>query len=314
MMRRLRSLPGPVWTMLLWAVGSVANAIVLAVWFSDRLSYGEGWIHQVLLEAVVIVVLLVLAARTPAWLLHVFLVLQMWSIAMLCVALGDPVSVATWWVGAMGAVLYAGYWWHGIATYAYLSAFSLGFLVVMWLTDTAQDLTMTWILYTTMAAALALGLNALVGRLEDQARYDPLTGMLNRNGLNTYLEIHATAGRTGLPRSLVAIDLDGFKAVNDTLGHVAGDRMLQSMTSAWRGELRPDDLAVRMGGDEFLLILPQTDTAGAVTLVHRLRAADPTRWSYGAVDWPSAESFDAALARADRLLYEDKATRTGDGV
>lgn len=223
--------------------------------------------------------------------------------------LGDPVSIATWSIGAIGAVLYASYWWHGWVSYAYVAIVSVGLLVVMVVTGTSGELGMAWVIVTTMSLALALGLNALVGRLESQARHDTLTGLLSRAGLDDYFELHPRAGRAELPRSLVVIDIDGFKAVNDADGHECGDRLLQSMAQAWRGALRPDDLAVRTGGDEFLLLLPQTDEQGAAALVQRMREVDETSWSCGIVDWPADEPFDSALRRADLLMYEEKARR-----
>lgn len=310
MRARIVSLPGPVWTMLLWAVGSLLNAVALGLWFSGEMPDSRAWLLQCTFEIVVIVLLLVLAQRTPVWLLHVILLMQIWSIAALSVLRGDPVSVATWWIGGIGAVLYASYWWHGWVSYAYVAIVSGGLLVVIGITGTGAYLGMAWVIITSMSLALALGLNTLVGKLETQARHDTLTGLLSRAGLDDYFELHPRAGRAELPRSLVVIDIDGFKAVNDERGHESGDQLLKSLAQAWSGALRPDDLAVRTGGDEFVLLLPQTGVEGALALVRRMHAADPTPWSCGIVDWRADESFDSALRRADLRMYEDKARRS----
>ena len=92
MRARLIALPGPVWTMLLWAGGALLNALALGLWFSPAPGF-TGWIVQVVFQVVVIIVLLTLAGSTPTWLLHVILLLQIWAIEALCVLLGVPMAV-----------------------------------------------------------------------------------------------------------------------------------------------------------------------------------------------------------------------------
>ena len=145
-----------------------------------------------------------------------------------------------------------------------------------------------------------------MGTNDLRATHDPLTGLLNRIGLEDYLQVHPRAGRTLLPRTIAVIDLDGFKAVNDTRGHVAGDQLLREVGATWRTALRPDDIAVRIGGDEFLLILPQTDAPGARVLIARLREVSPITWSCGITPWLADEDLDSALVRADSLMYQEK--------
>jgi len=161
----------------------------------------------------------------------------------------------------------------------------------------------------TVWAAVTV-LTNVVSKMRDQADTDQLTGLLNRAGFRTAAEReHALARRTGLPLSLAVIDLDGFKAVNDSHGHAAGDRMLGLIAEKWRAALRECDLIGRHGGDEFVLLLPATapDVAGIV--LDRLRAISPLAWSAGVAAWDRAESLDECLGRADQALYRAKVLR-----
>lgn len=105
-----------------------------------------------------------------------------------------------------------------------------------------------------------------------QARHDPLTGLPNRLELADRLT-HALARRSREPVSLLLLDLDGFKAINDQLGHDAGDRLLQQVATRPGDCLRPEDTLVRLGGDEFTVIVNDLDQDGAIDLVNRLTAA-----------------------------------------
>lgn len=108
--------------------------------------------------------------------------------------------------------------------------------------------------------------------LQKQAFEDGLTGLLNRQALERMLPRElAAAERLGRPLTLVMIDVDLLKPINDTWGHAAGDRALKNMAAAISGALRQSDLAFRLGGDEFMLLLPATDEAGARTVVERVR-------------------------------------------
>ena len=87
--------------------------------------------------------------------------------------------------------------------------------------------------------------------------------------------------RSGTDCTVVIVDLDGFKAVNDRHGHAAGDQLLVALADAWRLALRPADLVARYGGDAFVLVLPRTDVASAREVLSRLASCSPASWSYG---------------------------------
>ncbi len=148
---------------------------------------------------------------------------------------------------------------------------------------------------------------------------DPLTFALNRRGLEEAFRIEtARATRYGAPLGFVMLDLDDFKKLNDSLGHVAGDRALIHLASLVQATVRPTDFIARLGGEEFALLLPATDVGEAATAAERLQRELTKRgfqfegrpwtltFSAGAVQWRSGESLEEMIRRADRALYEAK--------
>jgi diguanylate cyclase (GGDEF)-like protein/PAS domain S-box-containing protein len=108
-------------------------------------------------------------------------------------------------------------------------------------------------------------------RLEHLAAHDPLTGLLNRRGFQAALDGHiARARRYGTAGALMVLDLDGFKFINDTLGHNAGDELIVSCAGALKDRLRTTDVLARMGGDEFAVLLPVEPESGASTVAQAL--------------------------------------------
>lgn len=136
---------------------------------------------------------------------------------------------------------------------------------------------------------------------------DQLTKALNRAGFMTRLDRELRrAQRSGAPLSLVVIDFDGFKRLNDTNGHAAGDEALIETVEAWRSGLRVRDVIGRTGGDEFALLLERTSTAAADQTVRRLRAESPHAWSWGIAQMRPDDDGESIFGRADRALYEMK--------
>jgi diguanylate cyclase (GGDEF)-like protein/PAS domain S-box-containing protein len=155
-------------------------------------------------------------------------------------------------------------------------------------------------------------------RLRHMADHDPLTGLLNRRSFERALSRHAAGiRRYGATGALLVLDLDGFKHVNDTHGHVAGDELIVSCARALRSRLRDTDVLARLGGDEFAVLLPRGGEADAVevaeALVDVIRSAGGTERarvtvSVGVAGFDDATvTADEVLVRADRAMYEAKA-------
>ena len=169
-----------------------------------------------------------------------------------------------------------------------------------------------------LAAATTGYVDELTAMLESQATRDPLTGLPNRAGFNEMLghEI-SSAGRT-TPPALLLIDLDGFKGVNDTDGHLAGDAVLRGVAGVLTDVARNSDVACRLGGDEFAIVLPRTTQRQAMTVARRLLAASRSAESLASahrrvtlsigIGWlEDAGSVEDLVAVADAALYRVKA-------
>ena len=150
---------------------------------------------------------------------------------------------------------------------------------------------------------------ALLERLDRLAHTDGLTGLANRRAWSDLLRRSlGSASRTGEPVHVAMLDLDGFKTINDTHGHLAGDRLLRELAAAWQPELRAGDALARIGGDEFAVLLPGCTDAEAEAIAERLRAVAPPGHtvSAGIASWDGAEHADDLLERADAALYAAK--------
>ena len=173
--------------------------------------------------------------------------------------------------------------------------------------------------------AAVLGCTALMGswqarnhdgvreELARMSRTDPLTACLNRRGFEERAgEALRLAAENGTPLAVILVDLDGFKQVNDTSGHAAGDAVLKLTAERLAGAARPGDLIGRLGGDEFALLLHGVDGYSAKHAADRLEAAlaDVIRASVGVALPPHhGTALDALIGWADKQLYEVKVRR-----
>jgi diguanylate cyclase (GGDEF)-like protein/PAS domain S-box-containing protein len=161
-------------------------------------------------------------------------------------------------------------------------------------------------------------------QLEEQlarmARHDPLTGVLNRYALEELLEREASRSeRYTHPIGFLMIDVNRFKEINDRFGHAMGDKVLQAIAAVIQGNIRDADILVRYGGDEFLVILPETN--GETDIVRDRILAEvaarnttnplldfPVTLAIGSAHWSSGsgQTMEQILAETDKLMYEDK--------
>ncbi|HVY44416.1 MAG TPA: GGDEF domain-containing protein, partial [Minicystis sp.] len=165
-------------------------------------------------------------------------------------------------------------------------------------------------------AALVLDNLGLLARVAALARTDPLTGLANRRELDARFAAMAEAARgVGATLSLLVVDLDHFKATNDTMGHEAGDALLRTVATLLGRCVRAGDVLARYGGDEFVLILPGVDRAALATVARRIgreaRSASISL-SLGGASFPAdAKAPEQLFAVADAALYASK--RAGRG-
>jgi diguanylate cyclase (GGDEF)-like protein len=156
----------------------------------------------------------------------------------------------------------------------------------------------------------------LLARLADEARTDPLTGLLNRRGFDEHADREiAHVARTQGSIALVTLDVDHFKQVNDEWGHLVGDRVLTHLARVLANESRGIDVAARLGGEEFAVLMPGSDQAGAEAFTQRVRDALATgdsselpaiRISAGVIAATEPSDIQVMLEQVDRALYAAK--------
>ncbi len=177
------------------------------------------------------------------------------------------------------------------------------------------------VMVTTTAIAIVAHVlesrsEGLLERLRSEARTDPLTGLLNRRAFDEYASRElAHAGRDDRPIALATFDIDHFKQINDEHGHVVGDRALVHIARLLARESRGIDIAARLGGEEFAVLMPGSDRAGAETFAERVRHAlatadDPglpdVRVSAGITATAVPIELETMLERVDAALHAAK--------
>ena len=156
---------------------------------------------------------------------------------------------------------------------------------------------------------------------QSEAANDPLTGLLNRRGFGRAIGELAAVSNGMESASLVVADIDHFKRINDTYGHLAGDEVLRAVGQILRARTKGSDIAARLGGDEFAILLPATPVAGAISLAEQIRTTlrscrlkrvdrdeyiENITFSMGVTLAKPGEQLEELLHRADTALYEAK--------
>jgi len=228
-----------------------------------------------------------------------------------------PVSLTSWYVGGRAATLLA-----AASAATWLAAdLSAGhpyshLAIPMW------NGCVRFAFFITVARLLT-ALRSTLSRQVFLAQHDGLTGALNAHAFRQRCDWVADLSRRhGHSMAMGFLDLDGFKQVNDTLGHGAGDRVLKASASAIQERLRKSDVVGRVGGDEFAVLLPETDARGARSFFSGVRAALETvaaregvslGVSIGvAIFRPPPASHELAMKLADNLMYEVKRAGKND--
>jgi diguanylate cyclase (GGDEF)-like protein len=316
--------------------GGAALALVsLALAENYDISAADIFIPQVgytLAAVAVVAILLVSFDRLPLWTFQLTLAAGTALISFVIYASGDPTSAYTMlyvWIA-----LYAFYFFRLSQASFQVACVGFAYGLVLHFQESIAVPAARWLITVgtvvgagILIAVLKSRVETLVERLSDSAKTDPLTGLLNRRGFEECFAYELERARRGSGRlSLVLLDLDYFKVVNDRFGHAAGDIALERLGDLLMGSKRQVDTAARVGGEEFALLLPESDVGGAFTVCERVRHRvrdlfageefpvlgtegmdTPLTVSLGIASFPlDGTSPPELLSAADRALYEAK--------
>lgn len=238
-----------------------------------------------------------------------------WLLVSVAAAIGPNVhanlAVLYIWVA-----VYAALYFTPRAIVIQVGAAQIAYLVV--LTNSRfdlRDVIVSWVTIFVTASVLAAVVYALVSTLRRNSHEDHLTGLPNRLSWDERFEAELErAKRSGAAISVVSIDIDNFKSVNDEYGHAAGDRLLRDVSDRWREVVRGGaDVVARLGGDEFGLLAPGSDAREITEVLERLQYNLPAdlSCSMGAATWDRIESSSELFRRADQVMFQAKRERRG---
>ncbi len=252
--------------------------------------------------------------RLPPWSIHLLLATGAVIVSMGAVLSQDPgVTVATTalyvWV-----VLYAAAFYDWRTATAHFGVVACCLTVVLTVTHATQPVgVMVFIMGTAAVAAGVIGW--LARQLQTMASTDLLTGLPNRQAFEGLLPREvARANRDGTPLCLAVVDIDGFKEINDSHGHQVGDEILAELPVHWQRALRDGDLLARVGGDEFVVLLPDCRLEDAAAVLARMSEAGSPGCSVGVACLGEGEPGEGLLYRADQALYRAKRSGLGQVV
>jgi diguanylate cyclase (GGDEF)-like protein len=291
---------------LLYALGGALCLVVVVV----RQNPGARYETIGILGGVGLVVAVLLLGWTPKVPTGVLITL----VTAYSLLVGTVAAIAVTAVGVLGMApamiatcMYIGYfatrhglWWQ--------TAVSVGSYCVGAAVSDTSPLLMGIVPAVIVAITVSLVLARLTEHLRHAGSTDALTGALNRTWLVRIAEHELELGPRH-PLSIVLLDLDHFKSVNDEHGHLAGDALLASAARAWMAAIGDDGILARFGGDEFLVLLPNTPADLAAAIQQRLRQAHPAQWTAGAATSRPGDDLPTLLARADANLIAAKRGR-----
>lgn len=254
---------------------------------------------------------IVFAAKVPIVMNHITSLAGTASIAAAQILAGFPVAIATVgllyvWVAVFTAVFYT-----PLATSLHVAAIAATQVGVFLYLGNMNLLPQVVVTIGTCVTAAVI-VSWLTADLRRQVTTDPLTDLPNRRGLEAILARGlAAARRSGRPLTLAVVDIDGFKSLNDRDGHAAGDLALVDCARAWRHALRATDTIARTGGDEFVVLMPDSDLVSGGQIIDRLQSATPRdlTCSAGLASTDGHDAPDDLLHRADSAMYRAKADR-----
>jgi diguanylate cyclase (GGDEF)-like protein len=268
---------------LILAAGLILLA--LAVWRFAK-QWNRVQMYLIVMILAVLLAVAVIPAQSPQ--------------SVLLAGLGLP------WIAAYLVFFFRSRW-----GYAAIGIFLAAFVIATIIAGVAYTRALTIIIVAITLVSSAM-FNAVARNLEALSRIDGLTGALTRVGFGRLMERCIREQRRSKEElALVAIDFDGFKAINDEHGHAEGDRVLRLFVDELRPQLRSGDLLCRHGGDEFLLVLPNCGLEQAREITARLKSTSSVAWSFGVATLAEQDTIDTLIEHADRCLYEVKQSRTG---
>lgn len=301
---------------LFYSAGCVLSVLSVTIFKSDNLTVGPlRWITAVL--SLFAAAMFLMRGRRSSTTLALGL-LAVSALFVLSISFIAPTEVRAMnaglifttmmiylvWFAPMWFARLIGYTWLAVYCFAMTSRFGGESALFLW----------TLVLTSVLLGELV---GAFKNRLDTFSLTDPLCGVWNKRAFDASLAKRVNAAhRGGKPLSLMYFDLDDFKHINDSLGHVEGDRVLREFARTVDAHTRSQDMFARLGGDEFAMVLPDTNAAQAEAVGRRLQElVTEVRCSFGVAELQPGEAVTAFTARADSLMFQEKRQRrAGDGA
>ena len=310
--RPVLGMRGPVWTMaLITATKSIGLlAVVLSPVHEPPVVPAQDFACVTLL-----LITLFLANpwwQVPTWFLHFCVTFGAVLIAILLIQAKTPGTLVGNALSVVAYAAYAAIWFPLGQAIEHIVILIGAAAIGMFVANPIDAAVSVWVPTAESAVLLAGVIYLLVRRIHSLATRDPLTRTLNRAGLQATVDHRAAQDGREVECSLAVIDLDDFKALNDSQGHAAGDAMLASVAETMRNSLRAGDIIARSGGDEFLIVLA-LPTEEAALVLQRIVGELPIGASYGVASLRDFRRFEEAVAVADAAMYVDKARKERHG-